>query len=280
MASGFPRTMVGGVSVPRLICGTNWLLGYSHTSRAKDRLITRLFDTPQAVADVVEVFADAGCNAIMSSPGEFIARAIREVEQRTGEPMIWIATPGGGDPDKGGWKAEVDKTRELGATFAFPHMCYTDPRIDRLNNCLADSLTEYLAYVRSVGMLPGLSTHMPESITCADASGADVVSYIQPYNAAGFLCQVETDWLQHVVRRAKKPVMTIKPLAAGRLMPATGLAFSWSTLRECDMVTVGTMSVDEAEEVIEISRACLEGREAVIDLQTTRSKRTLTGANA
>jgi hypothetical protein len=121
---------------------------------------------------------------------------------------------------------------------------------------------------------------MPESIACADACGADVVSYIQPYNAAGFLCHVEPDWLQHVVWRAKKPVMTIKPLAAGRLMPATGLAYSWGTLRECDMVTVGTMTIDEAEEVIEISRACLERREAEINLQTTRSKRTLVGAGA
>ena len=85
MSSAFPRTIVGGVSVPRLICGTNWLLGYSHTSRAKDRLITELFDTPKKVADVIEVFARAGCNAVMSSPAEFIATAIREAEQRTGE---------------------------------------------------------------------------------------------------------------------------------------------------------------------------------------------------
>jgi hypothetical protein len=116
---------------------------------------------------------------------------------------------------------------------------------------------------------------MPEAITCADACGADVESYVQPYNATGFLCQVETDWVQRIIQTARKPVMTIKPLAAGRLLPPTGLAFVWNTIRDCDMVTIGTMSTYEAEEVIEISLACLERRKAEVELQRTRSKRTL-----
>ncbi|HOQ29980.1 MAG TPA: hypothetical protein PLH36_14690, partial [Armatimonadota bacterium] len=75
--SEFPRTMVGGVSMPRLICGSNWFLGYSHTSRAKDRLIKELFDTPAKMARVVEVFARRGCNAFMSMQSQFVAEALR-----------------------------------------------------------------------------------------------------------------------------------------------------------------------------------------------------------
>jgi len=70
-------------------------------------------------------------------------------------------------------------------------------------------------------------------------------------------------------------VMTIKPLAAGAIRPPTGLAFVWNTIRDCDMVTIGTMSAYEAEEVIEISLACLERRAADVKLQVTRSKRGL-----
>jgi hypothetical protein len=274
--SEFPRTMVGGVSVPRLICGSNWMLGFSHTSHAKDRFIKELFDTPSKVADVVEVFARNGCNAFMSMPSEFVYQALQEVEQRTGKPMIWIATPAyaeWGNPDS--WKRSVDEAKRLGATFCFPHQCVTDPRIDRVNNCLSPELIDHLKYVREAGMIPGLSSHMPEAITCSDACNADVESYIQPYNALGFLCQVETDWVQRIIQNAKKPVMTIKPLAAGRLLPPTGLAFVWSTIRECDMVTIGTMSRYEAEEVIELSLAILSNRKPEVELQFTRSKRTL-----
>ncbi|HZO90546.1 MAG TPA: hypothetical protein VFB38_19620 [Chthonomonadaceae bacterium] len=272
----FPRTMVGGISMPRLICGTNWMLGYSHTSAAKDRFIREQFDTPQKMAKLMEVFARAGCNAVMAPLHDFIAQAVREVEQRVGTPMIWVSTPAyaeHGNPDT--WKASVDRAREMGATFCFPHQCVTDPRIDRVRHRLDPQLIEHLRVVREAGMIPGLSSHMPEAITCSDACGADVETYIQPYNAAGFLCQVETDWLQRIIHNAKKPVMTIKPLAAGRLLPPTGLTFVWNTLRDCDMVTIGTLCTYEAEEVIEISRACLEKRKPEVTLQFTRSKASL-----
>ena len=83
--------------------------------------------------------------------------------------------------------------------------------------------------------------------------GADVETYIQIYNAAGFMMQVEADWVQRIIANAQKPVMTIKPLAAGRLLPIVGLAFAWSTIREQDMVTIGTTTPDEAREVIDLS---------------------------
>lgn len=271
--SDFPRTEVGGISMPRMICGSNWMLGYSHTSQAKDRFIKELFDTPAKVADVVEIFVRAGCDAFMSMPDEFVRRALDEVEQRTGRHVLWMATPAyaeGDDPDS--WKASVEQTKALGAEFCFPHQCVTDKLLDQVNQCLAPRLIEHLALVREMEMVPGLGSHTPHSIICADGCDADVETYIQPYNAAGFLCQVETDWLQQLFTNAKKPVTTIKPLAAGRLLPPTGLAFVWNTLRDCDMVTIGTMNAYEAEEVIELSLAALEKRGAQVDLQSTRSK--------
>ncbi len=86
---------------------------------------------------------------------------------------------------------------------------------------------------------------------------------------------LETDWVQRIIQEAAHPVMTIKPLAAGRLMPLVGLAFSWATIRDKDMVTVGTMSPDEAREVIEISLSILEKRPITVELQWTRSKQSV-----
>jgi hypothetical protein len=68
---------------------------------------------------------------------------------------------------------------------------------------------------------------------------------------------VETDWLQRIFHNARKPIMTIKPLAAGRL-PPIGLAFVWNTLRDCNMVTIGTLSPYEAAEAIELSLSFLD----------------------
>lgn len=126
--------------------------------------------------------------------------------------------------------------------------------------------------IRERGMIPGLSTHAPEALIYADETGLDVETYIQIYNAMGFLMQVEVDWIARVIRNAKKPVMTIKPMAAGHIRPFQAFHFVWNTIREQDMVTVGTMTPDEAKECIDLSLSILEGRSYTGKLQETRSK--------
>jgi hypothetical protein len=113
---------------------------------------------------------------------------------------------------------------------------------------------------------------MPETPVYADKMNLDVATYIQIYNAAGFLMQVEIDWVHRIISEARKPVITIKPLAAGRLLPLVGLAFSWATIRDQDMVTIGCSTPDEAREVIDISLAQLMRRASTVELQRTRSK--------
>jgi hypothetical protein len=279
---GFPRSEVGGLSMPRLICGSNCFYGCSHTSKARDRTLQEMFDTPSKVAKVAEVFARHGCNAYMSDPDEFTSQVLQEVEQRVGVEMLWIATPltetASADADDQ-WKRAVEKTKRLGARFCFPHGDMTDSLLDRVSRRLTPRLRNCLRFVSEMGMIPGLSTHSPESIIYTDNDPeAEVATYLQPYNAAGFLCQVETDWIHHIIENAHRPVIAIKPLAAGRLLPPTGLAFVWNTLRDCDMVTIGTMSSYEAEECIELSLSVLENRYPNVELQRTRSKRRLTTA--
>jgi hypothetical protein len=62
--SEFPRTTVGGVSLSRMIIGTNWFLGFSHTSVAKDEFIKEHMDRKR-VADIMEVFVRAGVDTVM-----------------------------------------------------------------------------------------------------------------------------------------------------------------------------------------------------------------------
>ena len=273
----FPRTMVGGISLPRMLIGTNWFNGYSHTSLAKDHFIKEL-QTRQRIAEIMAVFVERGIDAVMASPEPKFNDAVLEAEQRTGHAIIRIYTPTfnlrpGGPPEKDP-EAMLDHTKALGATFCLPHQCVTDAMVDRMYGTIRD-LDKYTKMMRERGMIPGLSTHMPESVVYADKMGADVETYIQIYNAAGFLMQVEADWVMKIIHNAKKPVMTIKPLAAGRLIPVVGLAFVWSTIREQDMVTIGTTTPDEAREVIDLSLDLLDRRLPEVQLQYTRSKASL-----
>ncbi len=273
----FPRTMVGGVSMPRLLIGSNWFLGYSHTSLAKDKFI-KSYQTRESVAKILRVFMENGVDAVMAPPSPMLEEAILDAEDATGRAMIRILTPifnvaPGGQPEQ---EPEVmmDYCKKLNATFCLPHQCATDALVDRITGTIRD-IDRYTAMIRARGMVPGLSSHMPESLIYADRQGADVETYIQIYNAAGFLMQVEADWIQRVIQNAHKPVMTIKPLAAGKLLPIVGMSFAWSTIRPQDMVTIGTTTPDEAKEIIDLSLSLLSHETVDVELQKTRSKRSL-----
>lgn len=279
-----PRTQIEGVSFPRLIIGTNWFLGCSHQTRARDRHILETVDEAR-MADIIEVFMASGADAVygVHPHATNLENAIRTAEDRTGRKCIRIAIPIINVQDGPEALAETEKMLDdyaaCGTELLMPHQASTDALVDRRTRSIKNMAT-YSKMIRERGMLPGLSTHMPETIPYADETELDVATYIQIYNGAGFLMQVEVDWVQRIIWEARKPVMTIKPLAAGRMHPLVGLAFSWSTLRPQDMITVGTLTPDEAREVVEYSFSILENRKPDMDLQRTRSKHSLDGKEA
>jgi hypothetical protein len=265
------------VSMPRLIIGTNWFLGYSHTSLAKDHFIQE-YQSREHLVKILRVFLENGVDAIMAPPSAHLEEALREAEDRTGQGMIRILTPifnltPNGSPESNPERM-LDLCKQLGATFCMPHQCVTDALVDRRSKVIRD-IDTYTRMIRERDMIPGLSTHMPETVVYADEMEADVETYIQIYNSSGFLMQVEADWVMRIIQNARKPVMTIKPLAAGRILPVVGLAFVWNTIRDSDMVTIGTTTPEEAREVIEISRDLLSKRIPENPLQKTRSKKSL-----
>jgi len=260
-----------------LLVGTNWFLGWSHTSLAKDNFIKE-YQTRQRIVAMLNVFLEYGIDAVMGPLSPHLDDSIQEVEQQSGHRIIRIYTPAFNlNPDAAPAEqaeAVFDRCAALGATFCMPHQSVTDALIDRRAGVIRD-LEQYTRMIRARGMLPGLSTHMPEAVIYADKMDADIETYIQLYNSAGFLMQVEADWVMKVIREAKKPVMTIKPLAAGRILPVVGLAFVWNTIRDQDMVTIGTTTPEEAREVIELSLDLLHRRIPENELQETRSKTSL-----
>ena len=265
MKAKFPRTTVGGVSLSRMIVGTNWMLGWSHRTPADDHLIRTRHAGPDAIADMLTVFLNAGVDTIM---GLFVGRphaveGIRRAEERTGKRMIIIDTPPLNVDNNAKARKEAAKivaeSKKNGATFCFPHHTSTEQLVSK-NKRTIDRLPDYLKMIRDEGMIPGLSAHMPELVVYSDLNGYDVETYIQIYNCMGFLMQVEIEYIHKVIWGAKKPVMTIKPMAAGRVTPFVGLTFSWHTIRPCDLVTVWCRTPEEAAEVIEYSLAALENR--------------------
>ena len=87
--------------------------------------------------------------------------------------------------------------------------------------------------------------------------------------------QIEIEPVIKIIHEAKKPVMTIKPMAAGRVSPYVGLTFNWAVLRLQDMVTVGCINEYEAHEDVEISLAALEHRLPNLEGRSSPAKQSI-----
>ncbi len=265
MPEAFPRTVVGGVSVSRMIAGTNWMLGYSHTTPAADALIRSRNGDAGAIAGILEAFLAEGVDTVMGlmHGNPWLVDGMKAAEDRTGRALIRIDTPILNVDDTPAARREaratIAESARNGAVFCFPHHSSAEQLVNK-NARAMPRLPDYLSMIREQGMVPGLSAHMPELVVFSDLQGYDVETYIQLYNCAGFLMQVEVEYIHWVIWNAQKPVMTIKPMAAGRLSPFVGLTFAFSTVRACDMVTVGCLTPQEATEDVEIARAALERR--------------------
>lgn len=267
----FPTTDIGGIEISRLVCGSNPFFGYSHFSHARDTWLKKYF-TVDRIAEVLHACVEEGINAVVSGMEERMGQAIEKVREVTGVHVNWICTPGGMTLDEclDGVRWCADHHVEI----CMPHPSYTD------NNLLiaetrirgAERITEL---VRELGMVPGFSTHRPETVTVGDRAGYDIETYIQPYNPIGFLCAVETDWACRIINGTPKPIICIKPLAAGRVLPPTGLGFVYNSVKPNDTVACGFMSPEEAQEDIGIARQILAGLEVEVELTDSRSKMAL-----
>ncbi|MBE5778593.1 MAG: hypothetical protein E7331_04585 [Clostridiales bacterium] len=261
----FPRTEVAGVSLSRMIIGTNWMLGWSHTSPSADHQILRKFRDGECAYPMLKTFLDRGVDTIMGPLQQepVMQDAVRVAQEKTGKKLILIDTPiinvDDNEAARRSAREIIHRSKEAGATFCLVHHSSAEQLVNK-NKHTMDRLPDYLDMIRQEGMIPGLSAHMPELVLYSDENEYDVQTYIQIYNCMGFLMQVEVETVASIIHHARKPVMTIKPMAAGRCSPFVGLNFVWNTIRPTDLVTVGCFDAEEAEEDIEISMAAIERR--------------------
>lgn len=273
----FPRTTVGGVSLPRMIIGTNWMLGWGHTTPSADNMIVNRNKNKEAIAEIICEFAPYGIDAIMApaAGNPVLLDGIKLAEDKLGKKIIIIDTPIINVDDNEAARREAEAAIKAckagGATFCMPHHSSVEQLVNK-NLEAIPRLPDYLQMIRDNDMIPGLSAHMPELIVYSDANNYDVETYIQIYNCVGYMMQVEIEYIHNVIWNAKKPVMTIKAMAAGRVTPFVGLSYSYATIRECDMVTVGCFMPDQVHEDVEIGLAAIERRRPNLEGRSSPSK--------
>ena len=210
-----------------------------------------------------EAYLQYGIDTVMAPMDDPMVEAIKYAEDKLGKKIIMIDTPqinvDNNEAARREAEARIKKSAANGCEFCLIHHASAEQLVNK-NLGIIDRIDDYTKMIRDAGMIPGLSAHMPELITYTDNNEYDIETYIQIFNCMGFLMQVEIETVASIINNAKKPVMNIKSMAAGRVTPYVGLTFNWNVLREQDMLTLGAFSPDEVHEDVEISFAALEHR--------------------
>ncbi|MCL1855329.1 MAG: hypothetical protein FWF86_06305, partial [Clostridia bacterium] len=160
---------------------------------------------------------------------------------------------------RGEAKEVIAQSAKLGASFCLLQHSCAEQLINK-HTQIIERIGDYTGMIREAGLIPGVTAHMPELILFADQNGYDIQTYATMYNCLGFMMHVEVEYIAGLIHHAKKPVMTFKSMAAGRCTPYVGLNFTWSTIRDRDMIVTGCHTPGEVHEIVEISNAAFERR--------------------
>lgn len=265
MYNPFPRVDVAGVSTSRILIGTNWLLGYSHTGSAADAMIRDRYPDSKSLYPIFEAYLAHGIDTIMGavSQNTRLAGAIEYARQKSGKDIVVVDTPILNVRDTPEGRAEskaiIARGAELGASFCLIQHSAAEQLLN-LHAQTIERIGDYTDMIREAGLIPGVTAHMPELLLFSDQNGYDIQTYATMYNCLGFMMHVEVEYIASMIHHAQKPVMTFKSMAAGRCTPYVGLNFTWSTIRPQDMIVAGCHTPEEVHEVAEISHAHFEGR--------------------
>jgi hypothetical protein len=248
-----PTTTIAGISLPKILIGTNSLLGWSHTSSGRDEWIRKTY-TAERVAEVLVHCASQGATAVLGPLLPRLTDAIA-IARGTDPRITWVSTTIG--TSKETFREQIAEIKDIGSPICFLHGGWTDrwPVVDgRL-----DGLERYIDEIREAGMIPGTAVHNGERLAMVTRLGYDFDAYLVPVNQAGFAMRPDRATMLAAVAGAGKPVIAIKPLACGRFDEnKPGDWMRW-TLDQAGVVAtaVGVMSEEEASEDLAAAREIL-----------------------
>lgn len=246
----FPTVSVAGITFPRIIIGTNSLLGWSHTSLGRDRWI-RQFYTPERIADVFVKCLEFGLTAVFGPCYPPLLQAIDITEKRTGVRLTFIGTTLG---DPAAIKGQIKQLKDAGAKFCLLHGGWADSF--PVENGRIKDFDRYFALIREAGLIPGTACHRADRLKMLVDGNYDCEVFATPVNKIGFYMNPSRDAIVEVVNKCPKPVIAIKPLASGRF-DENGIEdwLRWTfSVKGVVAAAIGFMNAEEAEEDVAIAK--------------------------
>ncbi len=272
-----PVGKIGHVTISRLICGGNLIIGSSHD---RDLLymaaLMRAYFTDRKIMETWQLCEECGVNTMIgpvNSPYGYgedpTLRVYRRYRDEFGGKIQWIAQT---YPKSDDLTGSIQKAIDNGAVGAFVHGNIGD---NWVNLGRIDLLAKAIEFAKHNGLIAGCACHNLEVPIALEKAGIDLDFYMKTFHNDNYwsatpkaerpaqgLPRHDNMWCVDPEKTAafmatvKKPWIAFKVLAAGVIHPRDGFRFAFEN--GADFLNVGMFDFQIREDAI-LARDILAG---------------------
>jgi len=222
--------------------GTSPFMGAGQFREKADLYRRRFFDHPENITDLMVYFARKGYGGAHVCLLKPIVKATLDAYEKLGFRFPVTVTL---MPDN--WDIQWEWIGKLDTVIVFLHAHYADQAPRSL-------LREFSKKVRSLGIIPGVSTHQGGmTIPLLDKMGLNLGAYLVAFNKLGIHVHPSLEATLNAIRRTNKFLVGMKALAAGALKPSDALPF---VMEKVHAVTLGLTEKEEVDEAYKALSLC------------------------
>ncbi|MFQ6056896.1 MAG: hypothetical protein ACE5J3_13055 [Methanosarcinales archaeon] len=225
------------MELPKLMLGTSPFIGAGQFGSKALEYHKKFYENPKNMEKLFVKSAELGVSATQLMVYEPLIKALKNAEKRTGKFFIVAAIA------EENFSRYFELIIPLEPELVAIHAMFCDSLDERLN--------EWIDKIREIGAIPAASTHKPGE-TIPKLEVLDIEAYLTPLNPIGFGMAPNFESALKAIKKTKKQVIAIKPLAAGKLFPEESL-FEF-IYKYADSIAVGITSEEEMEETYSVIR--------------------------
>lgn len=217
--------------IPRVMLGTSPFIGAGQFGVKALEYRREFYDQPENMKRLFLASHRLGIRAVQLIAYEPLIKALEDAERITGRffKVITIVED---------FTAKLERLSKLEPEYIAPHARFCD------GNDL--HLSEWIDAIKCSGARAAASTHIP-GLTLPRLKELGFEAYLVPLNPLGYLMEPDFNSALSAISRTPKPVIAIKPLAAGKLKPENWVFEFIYTY--ADSMAVGMVSEKEIEEL-------------------------------
>lgn len=237
---------IAGVPTPRVMVGSSPFVGAGQFGFRAVLYAERFLGNPENMVKIYVKALRLGLNGFNVLGVDKVVYALAEASRRVrGKPFVLATCGMWGEARL--WK-EYEVVRELSPKLIALHANVVDREASPRGSM--SKLASLVSKLKSLGHVVGIATHAPgTTIPIAEDLKLDVDFYFAPVNKLGEFMGPDPQVALRELKRASKPVIAKKCLAAGKLKLQEALDFIFKDFKAAAAV----VGVASEEEVVQLA---------------------------